>query len=243
MIETVASDRSGLQRAWHGMRRPLAAIALCGVVSVALQGCVEMAIGGAVMGSLAATDRRTLGAQTEDRAINFKGENRASTLVGDFGHVNVNSFNRKVLLTGEVRDEAMRTAVEREISAVEGVQSVVNELVVAGNSSFPSRSSDTLITGKTKAAFVDSKELYANSIKVVTERGTVYLMGRVTQREGQLAGEVVRNVGGVQKVVKIFEYITEDELKQLSSAAEGQNKTDNQPKGDSQNKGDSQIKK
>lgn len=228
MIETAAANsaagKSGARRVWNGVRRPLAAIALCGMVSVSLQGCVEMVVGGAVMGSLAATDRRTLGAQTEDRAIMFKGENRAASLVGEAGHVNVNSFNRKVLLTGEVKDETMRAAVEREVSAVEGVQSVVNDLVVSGNSSLTSRSNDTLITGKVKAAFVDAKDLYANSIKVVTERGTVYLLGRVTQREGQMAGEVARNVGGVQKVVKIFEYITEDELKQMASAGDGQNK-------------------
>jgi osmotically-inducible protein OsmY len=209
---------------WQDARRPLAAIALCGMVGLSLQGCVEMVVGSAVMGSLAASDRRTLGAQTEDRAITFKGENRAASLVGEAGHVNVNSFNRKVLLTGEVKDETMRAAVEREVSAVEGVQSVVNDLVVSGNSSLTSRSNDTLITGKVKAAFVDARDLYANSIKVVTERGTVYLLGRVTQREGQMAGEVTRGVGGVQKVVKIFEYISEDELKQMASAADKQDK-------------------
>jgi osmotically-inducible protein OsmY len=129
-----------------------------------------------------------------------------------------------VLLTGEVRDEQMKAAVEREVAAIEGVQSVVNELEVAGASSFTSRSNDTLITGKVKASFVDAKDVYANAIKVVTERGTVYLLGRVTQREGQMAGEVTRGVGGVQKVVKIFEYISEDELKQMASAADKQDK-------------------
>jgi osmotically-inducible protein OsmY len=218
MIEVRAANRS----AWKKMQRPLAAIVLCGAVSLALQGCVEMMVGGAVMGTLAATDRRTLGAQTEDRSIVFKAEKRAGSLVGEAGHVNVSSFNRKVLLTGEVKDEAMRAAVEREVAAIEGVQSVVNELVIAGPSSFASRSGDTLITGKIKAAFVDAKDLYANSIKVVTEHGTVYLMGRVTQREGQQAGEVTRAVGGVQKVVKIFEYITEDELRQMANATDAQ---------------------
>ncbi len=218
MIEVRAANTS----AWQRMQRPLATILLCGAVSLALQGCVEMMVGGAVMGTLAATDRRTLGAQTEDRSIVFKAEKRAGSLVGPAGHVNVSSFNRKVLLTGEVKDEAMRAAVEREIAAIEGVQSVVNELVVAGPSSFASRSSDTLVTGKIKAAFVDAKDLYANSIKVVTEHGTVYLMGRVTQREGQQAGEVARSVGGVQKVVKIFEYISEEDLRQLANANDAQ---------------------
>lgn len=202
---------------WTRVTRPIAAVVLCGAVVTGLQGCVEMAIGTAVMGTLAATDRRTFGAQTEDKAILFKGETRVSNLVGNAGHVNVTSFNRHVLLTGEVRDQAMKAAVEREVAAIEGVLTIVNDLEVMGTSSFTSRSNDTLITGKVKASFVDAKDLYANSIKVVTERGVVYLMGRVTQREGRLAAEVARGVGGVHKVVKVFEYISEDELRQLTT--------------------------
>lgn len=204
--------------------RPLAGLLLCGAVFTSLQGCVGMAVGGAVMGTLAATDRRTFGAQTEDKTILVKGETRVANLVGDAGHVNITSFNRKVLLTGEVRDEAMKAAVEREVSSIEGVESVVNELEVMGTSSFTSRSNDTLITGRVKASFVDTKDLYASSIKVVTERGIVYLMGRVTPREGNLAAEVARSVSGVQKVVKVFEYITEDELKKMTSEPDTQNR-------------------
>lgn len=209
---------------WMRVKRPLAAIALCGTIMTGLQGCVEMAVGSAVMGTLAATDRRTFGAQTEDKAILLKGERRIQNLVGDAAHVNVTSFNRKVLLTGEVSNESMKASVEREVANIEGVQSVVNELEVMGASSFTSRSNDTLITGKVKAAFVDTRDLYANSIKVVTERGEVYLMGRVTPREGRLAADVASSVGGVQKVVKMFEYITEDELKQMSSEPEPEKK-------------------
>lgn len=209
---------------WTRVTRPLAAVALCGVVLGSLQGCVEMAVGTAVMGTLAASDRRTFGAQTEDKAIVFKGETRVSNLVGDAGHVNVSSFNRRVLLTGEVRDEAMKGAVEREVSAIEGVLSVINELEVMGVSSFTSRSNDSLITGKVKASFVDAKDLYANSIKVVTERGVVYLMGRVTQREGDFAAQITSTISGVHKVVKVFEYISEDEYKRLTRTPEDQNK-------------------
>ncbi|HYD97489.1 MAG TPA: BON domain-containing protein [Noviherbaspirillum sp.] len=205
---------------WTRLKRPLAAALLCGSVAISLQGCIEMAVGTAVVGTLAATDRRTFGAQTEDKAILFKGETRVANLVGNAGHVNVTSFNRKVLLTGEVRDEAMKAAVEREVANIEGVQSIVNDLEIAGVSSFTSRSNDSLVTGKVKAAFVDAKDLYANSIKVVTERGTVYLMGRVTQREGQLAAEVARGVSGVNRVVKVFEYISDDDLKQLSRTSD-----------------------
>jgi osmotically-inducible protein OsmY len=212
------------RRRWQGMRRSMASVVLCGVVATSLQGCVEMAIGTAVMGTLAATDRRTFGAQTEDRAIVFKANRRMPGVVGDAGNVNVNSFNRKVLLTGEVRDEQMKAAVEREVAAIEGVESIINDLAIAGIASLTSRSNDTLITGKVKASFVDTKDLYANSIKVVTERGTVYLMGRVTPREADLATEVTRGVSGVQKVVKMFEYINDDELKRLTYTQDSQDR-------------------
>ena len=209
---------------WTRLKRPLMIAVLCGTAITSLQGCVEMAVGSAVVGTLAATDRRTFGAQTEDKAILFKGETRVPKIVGNAGHVNVTSFNRKVLLTGEVRDEAMKAAVEREVANIEGVQSIVNDLEIAPVTSFSARSNDSQITGKVKAAFVDAKDLYANSIKVVTERGTVYLMGRVTQREGNLAADVARGVSGVKKVVKVFEYITEDELKQMTRTSDDPNK-------------------
>lgn len=213
--------RTGLS-GWQKIRRPLATIVLCGSVAASLQGCIEMAIGSAVVGTLSATDRRTFGAQTEDKGIVFKGESRLPNLVGTNGHVNVSSFNRKVLLTGEVKDEQLKAAVEREIAAIEGVKSVVNELAIFGNSSFASRSSDTIITGKVKASLVDSQDISVNSFKVITERGIVYLMGRVTQREGDRAGKIASGVSGVIKVVKVFEYISEEDLKTLISQLEAQ---------------------
>ncbi len=198
------------------LARPLAVVLLAATTMVALQGCAGLVVGSAVVGTMAATDRRTLGAQTEDKSIFLKGQSAAERVAGNAGHVNVTSFNRKVLLTGEVQDEAMKQAVERQIAAIAGVEGVVNELEIAGVSSLTSRSNDTLITGKVKAAFVDTKDLYANSIKVTTERGVVYLMGLVTQREGQRAAEVASRVGGVQKVVKVFEYISEEDLQRMS---------------------------
>ena len=184
------------------------------VLLSSLSACVPLVVGGAVGGTLAASDRRTFGAQTEDKAIAVKVELKLPNLVGDAGHVNVASFNRRVLLTGEVRDQAMKDNVEREVRAVEGVLSVTNELEIAGPASYTSRSNDALITTKVKASLVDMKDISANSFKVVTERGNVYLMGRVTQREGNIAADVARGVSGVYKVVKVFEYISEEEWKQ-----------------------------
>ncbi|MGV8891920.1 MAG: BON domain-containing protein [Burkholderiaceae bacterium] len=204
------------QQRLQQIKRPLAAAILCTSVLVSLQGCVGIMVGGAVVGTLAATDRRTLGAQTEDKAIVVKGELRIPSLVGDAGHANITSFNRRVLLTGEVRDAQMKAAVEREAQQIEGVKTVINELEIAGPSSFTSRANDTLITGKVKASFVDARDMYANSVKVVTERANVYLMGRVTQREGDLAGSIAGGVSGVQRVVKVFDYITEEDLRSLT---------------------------
>lgn len=200
---------------WKRVQRPLATALLCGAMLTSLTGCIELMVGGAVMGGVAAADRRTLGAQTEDKSIALKGESRIPSITGDVGHVNVTSFNRSVLLTGEVRDEAMKNAVEREVRNIEGVESVANELIIAGPASYTSRSNDALITTKVKASLVDMKTISAASFKVVTENATVFLMGRVTQREGTVAADVARGVGGVQKVVKLFDYISEAELKQL----------------------------
>ncbi|MBS1170179.1 MAG: hypothetical protein H6R01_1097 [Burkholderiaceae bacterium] len=201
---------------WQRIKRPVATAVLCGAAMVGLQGCVEMVVGAAVVGTFAASDRRTVGAQTEDKSIMVKGEVRAAEIVGDYGHVNVTSFNRKVLLTGEVRDERMRAAVEREISRIGGVQSVVNELEVGPVSNFSSRSSDSYITSKVVASFIDAKDVFNSALKTVTERGTVYLMGRVTQREGARAAEIASGVSGVHRVVKVFDYITEEELRQMT---------------------------
>jgi osmotically-inducible protein OsmY len=209
--------KSSYATGWRRLRRPLALFALCGLTAMTLQGCIEMAVGTAVMGTIAATDRRTFGAQTEDKAIAVKGENRVGNMVGSAGHVNISSFNRKVLLTGEVPDEATKTAVEREVADIAGVQSIVNDLVVAPPTSYSSRSNDTLLTGKVKASLIDAQDISANSFKVVTERAVVYLMGRVTQREGTRASEIARGVAGVQKVVKVFEYISDDDVRQMSS--------------------------
>jgi osmotically-inducible protein OsmY len=203
------------------LMRPLAKALLCAALLTSLSGCVEMMVGGAVMGAVATADRRTLGAQTEDKAITVKAELRVPKIAGPDAHVNIASFNRKVLLTGEVRDEAAKAAVEREVRAIEGVQSVANELEISGPSSYTARSSDALITTKVKASLVDMKTISATSFKVVTERGTVYMMGRVTQREGQLAADLARGVSGVQKVVKILEYITEDELRAIDPPKPG----------------------
>lgn len=196
-------------------RRLFALLTLTVGLSTSLTACFPVIMGGAVMGGLVATDRRTSGAQLEDEGIELRASSRIRDNLGDRGHVNVTSYNRRVLLTGEVPSEQDRQLVEQVVSRVENVQSVVNELGVLGNSTLTQRASDSLVDGRVKAGFVDAKDLFANAYKVVTERGTVYLMGRVTQREADRATEITRATSGVQKVVRVFEIISEEELRNM----------------------------
>ncbi len=199
--------------------RPLTlAVAAAILASTTLSACAPLLVGGAVAGTIAATDRRTLGAQTEDKSIVVKAELKLPNIAGKSSHVNVNSFNRRVLLTGEVPDDETKAKVEREIRAIEGVVNVTNELEVGFTSSYTSRSNDALITSKVKLSLADAKDISANTFKVVTEKGAVFLLGRVTQREGAQAADIARGVAGVTKVVKVFEYISEDEWKQYQPA-------------------------
>src|SRR5262252_11060585 len=178
-----------------------------------LYGCAPLVVGGAMVGgTMVALDRRTTGAQLEDQTIESKASNRAREMVGDRGHVNVTSYNRAVLLTGEVPNESDKIAIEQAVQRVENVRSTVNELAVALPSSMSARSNDSYLTTKVKATFVDAKDLQANAFKVVTERSSVYLMGRVTEREATRATDLTRTVSGVQKVVRVFEVVSEAEL-------------------------------
>lgn len=187
-----------------------AAAALAG-----LAGCAPLVVGGAMVGGvLVATDRRTTGAQLEDQGIEFKARARVRELA-TLGNVNVNSYNRIVLLTGEVPDADARARIQAAAAGVENVRSVVNELAIAGASSLTSRSNDALLTTKVKASLVDARDLHANAFKVVTERSTVYLMGRVTEREAARGAEVASTVPGVQKVVRVFEILSDEELRAL----------------------------
>ncbi len=177
-----------------------------------LSACAPIMLGGAVMGTLVAADRRTSGAQLEDEGIELRAAGRIRESLGDRVHVNVTSYNRQVLLSGEVPNQQDRQLVEQIVSRVENVRAIVNELGVVANSTLAQRSSDVFATGKVKAAMVDAKDIFANSFKVVTERGTTFLMGRVTQREARRATEITRSIGGVQRVVRVLEIISEEEL-------------------------------
>lgn len=191
---------------------------VCALAAVtALSACAPLVLGGAMVGgSLMAIDRRTSGTQVEDQAIELKSVPQINRLVGDRGHVNTTSYNRIVLITGEVPTEADKAAIEQAVAQIANVKSVVNELAVMGSTSLTGRTNDVIVSSKVKATFFDAKDVMANAIKLVTERGTVYLMGRVTEREANRATDLARGVSGVQKVVRVFEVISEAELADMT---------------------------
>ena len=197
------------------MTRRLKSLALAGALlaPLLLNGCAPLLIGGAMVGTgLMVTDRRTSGTQIDDQAIELRGASRAREIFADRGHANITSYNRQVLLTGEVPTEADKAALEDAVARIENVRTTVNELLVGPPSSVSSRSNDTVLTSKVKASLIDAKDLHANAFKVVTERGVVYLMGRVTEREAKRAADMIRTINGVTKVVRVLEVVSEEEL-------------------------------
>jgi osmotically-inducible protein OsmY len=194
------------------MRLSTLAVATLATAAALTSGCAPLVVGAAfVGGSLSYTDRRTSGAQIEDQSIEFKAAARVRELA-TLGHVNVTSYNRVVLVTGEVPGEAEKASVERAVATVENIKTIVNELSVEPNSPMSSRSNDAVLEAKVKATFVDARDLQANAFKVVAERGVVYLLGRVTEREAARGTDLARSVSGVQKVVPIFDTLSESEL-------------------------------
>jgi osmotically-inducible protein OsmY len=195
------------------LARPLATVLLLSAGAASLTACFPLVMGGAVVsGTMVATDRRTSGTVVEDNAIEIKANRRISVNIGDRVHVNVTSYNRQVLLTGEVPNLQDKQLVEKLVAEVENVRNIVNELTVMGNSTLGQRASDTLVTSRVKANLVDARDLIASAFKITTERGTVYVMGRVSQREANRATEVITRTSGVQRLVRVFEIISEEEL-------------------------------
>lgn len=192
----------------------LAAVALAGSLSA----CAPLLVGGAAVGTLVAIDRRTPGAQLEDETIELRAASRLRESLGNRVHVNVTSYNRQVLLTGEVPDEATRQTVDQVVAKVENVRAVVNELGIMPPTSLSQRSNDILVSGKMKASLIDARDLQSNAFKVVTERGVLYLMGRVTAREAERATQIARGIGGVTRVVRVFEIISDEELARITNA-------------------------
>lgn len=199
-------------------RRAFLGLAALGAVLPALQGCFGLAVGGATVGVLAIADRRSIGVQTDDQTIELKALARLSKDLKEKSHINFTSYNRRVLLTGEVPDETTKARVQEEVRRIENVEAVWNELVIAGNSTLTSRSNDSYITSLVKARFVDANQFHANHVKVVTEAGTVFLLGIVNNHEAEAAIRVARFTQGVRKVVNVMQISTDEEINRIDAS-------------------------
>lgn len=190
---------------------------LLAALAPSLSGCIGAAAVGAGAGVLMLTDRRISETYIADEGIEIRAANRIGEKYGDKVHVNVTSYNRTLLLTGEVPDIETKEAIEKLASAVADVRRITNELNIAGPSSYAARSNDAYLTSKVKARFLDAARFSINHVKVVSETGAVYLMGLVTQAEADAAVEITRTTGGVQRVIRVFEIITPEQARQLDN--------------------------
>jgi osmotically-inducible protein OsmY len=196
--------------------RTLTALALCVPL---LAGCVGAAVVGAGAGALMVIDRRSSEVYIADQGLEMRASSRISEKYGDKVHVNVTSYNRMMLLTGEAPTAEIKADVEKIASTVPDVKSIANELAIAGPSSYGVRSNDSYITSKVKARFVDAGKFNANVVKVVTEAGVVFLLGIVTQAEADAAVEIARTTGGVLKVVRVFEIVSPEKAGTVNKTA------------------------
>jgi osmotically-inducible protein OsmY len=194
-----------------------------------LTGCVGAVAVGAGAGALMVSDRRTSETYIADQGIEIRAANRIDERFGDKAHVNVTSYNRSLLLTGEVADAAAKAEAEKIAAAVPDVKAISNELEIAAVSSLSARSNDSYITSKVKGRFLDANQFSINVVKVVTENSVVYLLGIVSQREADAAVEVARTTGGVRKVVRVFEIVPEAQAKRLDDPANKPTQTGSQP--------------
>ncbi|MFN4327698.1 MAG: BON domain-containing protein [Limnobacter sp.] len=210
--------RSSLRLNHRPALRSAMALGLCAALTAPLLGgCFFGAAAAITAGSMAAVDRRTVGIQVEDRSIQLKADSAISQRFGENVHVNATVYNRQVLLTGEAPDEATRSAVEAAVANVQNIRLLVNDIQIGPKSTFSSRSNDAVLTTKVKASLFDAQDLFANAFKITTEAGAVYIMGLVTEREANRAAQIASGVSGVNRVVKVVDTITEQDLTRLTA--------------------------
>lgn len=202
-------------------RKTLLAFALIGLLPL-LEGCVPAAIlTGTAVSVLSAHDRRLTGIQLDDETAEWKGSNRLPAHLKESSHVNFTAYNRILLISGEVPDATARLRIGKMAQGIEGIRQVHNELQLAPPASLGSRSNDAYISSKFKARLLESGEVSANHIKPLTERGTLFLMGIVSEREARAAIAMARTTDGVQKVVNLMEIIPEEEARRIDAQFSG----------------------
>lgn len=207
-------------------KRLISALLLGAATLPLLQGCFPVVAAGVTTGMLSALDRRTFGTQTEDETIEWKASSRVTEKFGDKVHANFTSYNRKVLITGEVPSAEIKAEVDKLVASINNVQGTYNELAATPISAFSARSNDAFVTSKVKGRFVDYGRFRANHVKVVTEAGAVYLLGLVTKAEADTAIEIARTTAGVRKVVNVMEIISDARARELDATAPEQRKND-----------------
>jgi osmotically-inducible protein OsmY len=203
------------------MNRLVRPVLLCLVLLLtlpALQGCFGVALFGAATGVMAVVDRRSIGVQTDDTAIELKAVARLPEALGKVSHINFTSYNRRVLITGEAPSEAVKAQIAAEVARIENVQGVLNEMTISGNSSLASRSNDAFITSKVKARFIDANRFTASHVKVVTEAGVVFLLGIVNAREAADAVQIARTTRNVLKVVNVLVIESDEEIRRIENS-------------------------
>ncbi len=205
-------------------RNLLTTLIIAALALPALQGCFPAVVATGAVGVMSLHDRRSTGTQADDESTEWKAAARLPDRLKSVVHVNFTSYNRRLLLTGEVPTEEDRATVEAQARMVDGVREIYNELVVAPNSSLANRSNDSFIDSKVKARLVDTKQISANHIKVVTERAVTYLMGIVNEREAKIAVQVARTTAGVRKVVNLLEIVPESETRRIDAQVAGANR-------------------
>ncbi|MBP6250592.1 MAG: BON domain-containing protein [Leptothrix sp. (in: Bacteria)] len=220
-MKTLMTPHSTASSRSLAARRPIAitllGLALSSATVTLLSGCAPLIVGGAALGgALVATDRRSTGVQLDDQALEVRAGNRIREVAADRARVSVNAYNRTLLLTGEVHKDADKAAVEAAVAKLEDVK-VVSEITVDWPTSSDDRSRDLLLASKVKSSFVETKGLEANAFSIVAHRKVIYLMGRVTESEARDAAAVASTVQGVQKVVRVLEVITPEQLNAIRS--------------------------
>ena len=199
--------------------RPLMLAAALSTAALSLSACAPLIVGGAAATTaVVVTDRRTSGVQLEDQNMAFKAQSQISQKLGDTARVNAMAYGGHLLLTGDVPTEEAKSQATAIAQGIENVKQVTNQLNVGPIASFGVRSNDTWLTSKVKTALINTKYVPSGTIALTTDHGVVFLMGKVTQAEGEYAANATADVGGVTKVVKLFETISREEAIRLSGS-------------------------
>lgn len=199
------------------------------IIASQLSACAVVAVGGVAAGASIMTDRRTPAVQAIDKGIELEAENALAKRFGDSAHINVTSFNQKVLLTGEVKDADIKNDADAYVKAMKNARTVFNELVIGPNSSYTSRANDSYLESKIKTQMIFTDQLPSNSMAIVAEGSSVYLMGILTQGEADLAKKVASNTNGVKEVFVYFDIISQDEKIRLEKQGKADQTQPNSP--------------